>query len=215
MLLTGCILVALVVLSFYLAYSDLLATRTYLGWILLAVFLIFFIRFADLWVTKLDNPFHMFFAVLLLALIFLSQGPLLSELISQSVLPDPSKGLKLIKDYSEAERKVAQDDYTGAILEYEKVIAKTPDDTVARFRLAELCYENEDYRKAAMAYEALVARARQLDMRQHCSALTRLADIYTNHLGDKESAKKHIRTIIETYPDTKYSGYAADRLANL
>jgi tetratricopeptide (TPR) repeat protein len=201
--------------SIYLAFSGYLPGRTYIGWTFLGFYVTIFLAFAIFWLRPMQNPFMQFFAALLLGLLLATQGPLVVELISQAVMPDPSKGLKLIKVYTEAEKRVVQDDLPGAIEEYEKVIAEDPDDVTARFRLAELCYQNEEYRKAAMAYEALLAREKGLDVNRHCSALTRLSEIYAQHLGDTKSARKHVQTIIDKYPGTKYAGYAMDWLENL
>jgi hypothetical protein len=91
------------------------------------------------------------------------QGLFVLELVTYTFMPDPSKGLKPMNVYSLAEKKALQDDLTGAIAEYEKVIAEAPDDLTARLRLAELCCENEDYKKAVMACETLLAREQRLD----------------------------------------------------
>ena len=210
-----CILLMLGSLSVYLAYSGHIPGRTHIGWAVLAAYLIVYLLFAIVWVSTIHDPFSSMFAVVGLALLLALEAPLLLELISQSVLPDHSKGLKLIEVHTEAERKAAQDDLPGAIAEYERVIAENPADTVARFRLAELSYQNQEHRKAATTYEALLAHTHGLDISQHCSALTRLSEIYARHLGDPQTARRHIQTIIETYPDTKYANYAADHLENL
>lgn len=209
------ILLVLAGLSIFLAYSGYLEGRTYIGWAYLVVFLVIYFQFVSLWYKKMDTAFGMYVSALGLTLLLMTQGPLVVELISQALLPDPSKGLKLVKVYSEAEKKVAQDDLPGAILEYEKVIAKDPEDIVARFRLADLCHQNEDYRKAALAYESIIARKQQLSMSQHCSALTRLSELYSEHLHDVQKAGIFVQAIIDQYPGTKYADYAAERLKNL
>ncbi|RJP65265.1 MAG: hypothetical protein C4532_17875 [Candidatus Abyssobacteria bacterium SURF_17] len=208
-------LLVLTGVSIYLAYSGYIPGRTHLGWAYFGFVLTVYFAFAYLCFRSIHDPFALFGSVLLMSLLLATQGPFVLELISQSIMPDPSKGLKLIKVYTEAERKAAQDDLPGAIAEYEKVIAEDPDDMTARFRLAELCYENEEYRKAAMSYEAILTRASRLDVHQHCSALTRLSEIYATHLNDIKGARKHVKTIIEKYPGTKYAGYAMERLDKL
>jgi len=210
-----CILLALGALSIYLAYSGYIPGRTHIGWTVVGVYLLIYLLFAITWLSTVHDPFSSLFAVVGLALLLALEGPLVLEIVTQSILPDHSKGLKLIEVHSEAERKVAQDDLPGAITEYERVILENPVDITARFRLAELCYENQEYRRAANAYEALLAYAERLDISQHCSALTRVSEIYSQHLGNPESARRYIQVIIETYPDTKYADYAGDRLQNL
>jgi tetratricopeptide (TPR) repeat protein len=209
------LLILMIALSFYLAYSDYLRGRTYIGWGFLVVFAAIYLEFASLWFKRSQGATDMFIAVIACVFLLMTQGPLIVELISLAVMPDPSRGVKLVKVYTEAERKVSQDDLPGAILEYEKVIAEDPDDIVARFRLAELCHQNEEYRKSALAYEAILARKEQLSTSQHCSALTRLSDIYAERLNDAQTARKFVQTIIDEYPGTKYAGYAMDRLKNI
>jgi tetratricopeptide (TPR) repeat protein len=214
------ILIVLAALSVFLAYSGYLPGHTSIGWALLAVYFVVYCAFVFRWLPGLeikgfgDAPravATMLFCGFLLGI----QGPLVLELVSHLVLPDPSRGLKLIKVYSEAETKVVKDDLPGAILEYEKVIAEDPDDIVARFRLAELCCQNEEYRKAAMGYEAILARKKLLSTSQHCSALTRLSEIYAEHLNDTATARTFVQTIVDQYPGTKYAGYAIERLKNI
>ena len=69
-----------------------------------------------------------------------------------------------------------------------------------------------DTHAVAELYEALLEHGKKLGMSGHCTALTRLADIYSVHLGDQERGNTHIRTIVEKYPNTKYAEYARERL---
>jgi tetratricopeptide (TPR) repeat protein len=110
---------------------------------------------------------------------------------------------------------VTLEDLPGAITQYERIIAEDPGELSARFRLAELCSENEDYRKAAGVYENILEQANEIGVDQHCSVLTRLSEIYAHRLDDADSARRHIHTIIKKYPDTKYAGYARDRLDSI
>ena len=162
--------------------------------------------FASAWLKDMGDAGGLFIAAITLALILMTQGPLLFETITQSFVPNSSSGLKLLKVHTEAEKKVIEDDLPGAIAEYESIVAKDPEDLDALYRLAEICCQNHDYAKAAKAYHAIVARGRDLGIGQHCSALTRLSEIYANNLGDIEKARKCIRTIITEYPETKYAG---------
>jgi len=212
------LLLVLGLLSIRLTLSGYFSGRSNIGWIYLGVCVLIFLvcaggrsRMGASAGAMFGSLFHVIFLGLLLGL----QTPLIIELISQLIVPDPGKGLKLIKTYSEAETKVAADDLTGAIAEYEKVIAKDRGDITARLRLAELRYLNKEYHMAAADYEALLSHANKLDVSQHCSALTRLSDIYAQHLGDTEQARKHISTIVEKHPNTKYADYANERLTNL
>ncbi len=149
------------------------------------------------------------------AAILATQWPFVLELFSRSFLPDPSRGLKVIKTYSAAERRVSADDLPGAIEEYEKEIASDPGDVTARFRLADLCYQNKDYPKSIDAYKGLLELKSKLDIHQHCSALMRISEIYAQNLNNVEQAREYLDIIIREHGDTKYAVFAADRLQNL
>jgi len=212
----GSLLLVMIIISLWFAFSGWVERYTILGWVFLAVFSAVYISFCKVWfatlVDSISGIMISLLSVVLSGLILATQGPLLLELISRSVLPDPSRGLKLLKVHTEAERKVAEDDLPGAIEEYQKIIAKDPDDITARFRMADLCYQNKDYRKAVEAYRALAELNEKLDLSQQCSALMRLSEIHAGNLGDLRGARKYLEKIIEEHPDTKFSEYATNRL---
>jgi tetratricopeptide (TPR) repeat protein len=211
------LVVLLVFASFWLVSSEYLETHTTHGWIFLLVFLGVYFHFCMLLFNLIEfSDIIAALAVMAIAsLILFTQGPFILTLISSTFVPDASKGLKLLKTYSEAERNVAAEDLPGAISEYEKVIAEDPDDMTARFRLADLCYQSKDYPKAVEAYKTLATLKDKLDQYQHCSALMRLSEIHAQNLGDIETARKYLQDIAREYADTKFAGYAQNRLDNL
>jgi len=212
------VLTILGAISIYLTFTGFFPGRAHYGWALLGIsFTVFFgsvVINAGAGEIGFETVFSLVYVLFLSAFLAL-QGPLVLEMISLTVIPDPSKGLKPLKVHTEAEKKVVEDDLPGAIAEYERIITEDPEDYDARFRLAELCCENQEYRKAATVYEEVLKLAEGLSVSQRCSALTRLSEIYASHLGDVNNARRCIRTIIESHPDTKYAGYAEDRLSNL
>lgn len=210
------ILVLLLVWSVQMAYSGVLVGRTYIGWTLFVVYLLLYFPFAVAWYRDIrDVDATMIFHILFLILLILPLGALGAELLTLDFMPDPSRGLKLLRVHTEAEKKVAQDDLPGAIEEYEKMIANNSDDIAARLRMAELCIEIKQYERAAAAYEATLKKAPKLGTDQHCSILTQLSEIYARHLGEIEKARGFVRMIIDQYPDSSYADFAKDRLANL
>jgi tetratricopeptide (TPR) repeat protein len=212
------LLFGLGILSIHLTRSDYIAARPYVGGALLgitgAVFCLYTIGLGRTQPSA-GALFGSLFYNVLLAVLLAMQIPLILELISQAILPNPGKNLRLLRSYSAAEKKILQGDLPGAIAEYEEALKEVRDDTDAHFRLAELYFDNGDYGKAAKTYETALASAKKLGKDQHCLALTRLSEIYKDHLHDTESARKHLQTIIEKYPETKYAGYATDRIENL
>ena len=212
------VLLGLGLLSIQLTFSGYIGGRPSVGWTIAGTALAIFLA-CTAGLSRISSSseamFGALFHIMLLGLLLALQAPLVIELVSQLVVPDPSRGLKLMKSYSEAETRVAAEDLTGAIKEYEKVLSKDSGDVTARLRLAELRCQNGEYRRAAADYEALLAHPKKLGISRHCSALTRLSEIYSQHLDDIENARKHIRTIMDTYPKTKYADYASEHLKTL
>ena len=210
-------LVVLAVVSLQFAFSGNVDGRQYLGWILLIAFGALTYEFIGTWMAMHPGPTSRFLAGLVGAILLGTQAPLLIELIiiMLAAVSDRSGGLKLLKVHTEAEKKVVQDDLPGAILEYESIIAEDPGDIEARFRLAELRYQNKEYHKSAAAYEALLGYVQELDMDRHCSILTRLSEIYAHQLGDIETARAFVQRIVTEYPNTRYAGYARERIDSL
>lgn len=201
-----------------LTSSEFIRNHTTTGWVLLGIYLVLCFTFMFRWLGSMSNETVLINILKILVVctcLLYIQSLFVLELITCTFMPDPSKGLTLMNVYSLAEKKALQDDLAGAIAEYEKVIAEEPEDITARLRLAELCCENAEYKKAVMAYEALLARAKRLDANQYCTVHSRLSDIYAARLADREAARKHVRAIIEKYLDSKYAQLAEDRLATL
>ena len=215
LLLTLGLLIVLTILSLKLSGSGILAAYPYIGWTYLLVYMLIYIPFVAAWHMHFElSVLTLPYIIMLIALIY----PLCvlgAELASLALVPDPSKGLKLLKVYSAAEKKVAEDDLPGAIEEYEAVIARHPNDIAPRLRMADLCHEAKQYERAAAAYEKLAGKPQGLNVDQHCSVLTRLSEIYARHLGQLEKARETVQEIIERYPDTDYAKFAKERLNNL
>ena len=213
------ILGLLLILSYFayrLSISGILDNYEYIGWIYFGTYLAIYIPFVAAWYRASGEikGWEILY-IILLAVIILPLGHLGAELIKVAVMPDLSKGLKLLKVHTEAERKVADDDLPGAIEEYEKVLAKDSSDIAARLRMADLCNEAKQYEKAAAVFEILLKKPQGLGVDQHCSVLTRLSEIYARQLGEYEKARGAVQVIIDKYPDTEYANFAKDRLSNL
>ncbi len=213
--LTFGLLIIMTIGSVKLSGSGILVAHSYVGWIYILVYMLIYIPFVAAWhqhfgITVMTLPYIIMFIALIYPLSVLG-----SELAMVALIPDPSKGLKPLKVYSAAERKVSEDDLPGAIAEYELEIARDPKDVAARLRLADLCSEAKQYEKAVTAYEALAGKPRGLNVDQHCSVLTRLSELYSRHLGQMEKARVAVQEIIERYPDTNYAKFAEERLKNL
>jgi tetratricopeptide (TPR) repeat protein len=208
-------LITLGVVFSYLANSGLLYEYRYLGWLVLLADLAIFFSTA----VKLSSAgglggaalFYLFF----LGLLFASQRGPIVDLLILTFTPDRSDGLKLIKSYSKAERKIIEDDLGGSVAEYEHAVTEDPDDVEARLRLAEVLFKNADHEKSAEAYEEVLQRERKLSAERRSLILTRLANIHADKFGDKEKARELLQSIIDAYPETRFSEYAKERLAGL
>ncbi len=208
------LLIGLGILSNHLTFSGYIPGNTKIGWTLVcAALAVFFWPLILMLRSEQAGGVGILLHIIFLSVLLAMQAPLVAELIT--LIPDRSRGLKALKVHSEAEKRVNDDDLSGAIEEFERIIAEDPHDLEARFRLAEVCCRNNEYRRAATTYEALLKSAKKLEMSSHCVALTRLSEIYAQHLGDVGRAREIINSIIEKYPNTKYARYAKDRLSTL
>lgn len=202
------------IIGIYLTYSGYLPGRTYLGWLVVGATFAVLLGTA-IWSLKTSGDMGSFGMILALSFASLIQLPLIAELIARASLPDPSRGLKVLRVHTEPEKMVAEENLPGAIKEYEKIIEKDPKDLEARFRLAELCAENKEYKRSVNAYEALLPTMKKQATDKYCIILTRLSELYSRHLGEPEKARQHLQTIITQNPDTKYAEYAQENLTNL
>jgi tetratricopeptide (TPR) repeat protein len=203
-------------LAVRLANSGIVQGYEYVGWAYLGAYMVVYIPFVAAWFRATGDISGMeILYIIMFAVLIIPVGILGAELAAQALVPDSSKGLKLLKVNSAAERKVAEDDLPGAIAEYESALAKDPNDVAARLRMADLCQEAKEYEKAATAYEALAGKPRGLNVGQRCSVLTQLSEIYARHLGQMEKAREAVQKIIDLYPDTDYAKFAGERLKNL
>jgi tetratricopeptide (TPR) repeat protein len=209
------IVIPLAVVSLKLAFSGNLEGRLVQGWILLIAVCALAYELVARWMAMAPGPNATLTAGLLGALLFGSQAPLVLSLLTHTFSFNRSKGLNLLEVHSEAERLAIDDDLPGAAREYARIVSENPGDIESMFRLAEVLYENGEYRKSARAYEHLLGHADELGMARHCSVLTRLSELYAQHLADVERARAFTKAIVKAYPDSRYARYAMDRLRNM
>lgn len=199
------------VVSIRLTGNDFFKTRRSAGWALMGVALAIFFPAVSWMGMSMGAIFYAVFLSMILAL----QGPLMLELVTLALMGDRSAGLKLLKSYSMAERNIIEDDLSGSIAEYESAVAEDPDDVEARLRLAEVSFQNAEYRKTVEAYEAALHRGKKLSAERKCLILTRLAQIHAEQFGEPDKARRLLETIIKKYPNTRFSEYAQERMAGL
>ena len=212
---SGLLLLLLMGTSLWFAFSGNVEDHSQLGWLLLGAFAAAFLFFFISLFRIVVDPRVLYISVIGSVLILMTQGPLLFELLSRSFFSNSAGNLTLMKSYSIPERMVSEDDISGAIAEYEKLIREDPADIVARFRIADLYCRTTKYEKAVQAYETLVSLKGKLDVNQHCSALMRLSEISAQQLADIASARQYLERIIREYPESRMAGYAAERLKTL
>ncbi len=208
-------MIALGVVLFNLAKSGYLHEHTYVGWAVLGVELAIFFWAAVRQAGAPGSGFTALAYIFFLGLIFATQAFHISELFVLTFAPDRSDGLKVIKTYSIVERKIIEDDLRGSIAEYEGAVADDPGDIEARLRLAEMLFRNEDYEKCGETYEDVLKRERRLSAERHCLILTRLAKIHAEQFSDPDKARELLLSIIDKYPDTRFSKYARECMAGL
>ena len=211
-------IVAIVVLGsvfFWLANSGYLGGYKYVGWALLGAELVITFSAVVGQASAEGMGFIALFYILFLTYMLAMQASPIAELLILTFAPDRSAGLKLLKSYSIAERMIIEEDLSGSITEYEDAVADDPSDIEARLRLAEVLFQNAEYRKAVEAYESALRIGKGLGAERRCLILTRLAQIDAEQLGELDKARNLLETIIKKYPDTRFSNYAEERMARL
>ena len=209
------VLLLLGIISIHRAFSERPAGRDNIGRAILGISLGVFLLSVGGWMRTGASGCSLLGLIFVLGCLAAMQAPLIAELLSEALMPDPSKGLTVTSDHSKAESDSIKGDFKCAVEEYERVIAKDQRDAVAHFELAELYLEKKDYHKAVGMYEEGLAHAKKLRREQYSSAHTRLADIYAHHLYDVEAARRHLQAIMKKYPGTAYADYAAESLDKL
>lgn len=110
--------------------------------------------------------------------------------------------------------KIAQGDYAGAIAEYQGMVNKNPSDTLALSEMAKIyCDHLEEPQTAAELLEAAVQR--DLAPADAGFLMSRLVDVYWDHMQDAIRARQLLIHIAETMPNTKFSANAVHRLREI
>lgn len=113
---------------------------------------------------------------------------------------------------SKAAAKMAQGDFTGAIAEYEKMLASNPGDTLAISEIAKLHAEKlDDPRRAAAFLEAQIS-CRSWNEEDGAFLLFRLADVHEKALHDFDGALEVLARVISQFPNTRHSANAHHRV---
>lgn len=113
--------------------------------------------------------------------------------------------------HNDAQARVAQGDYEGAIRIFLEIFEKDPADVHALSEAGRLHAEKRgDIASAAAVFEnALQA---ELPHEQSAFIANKLVDVYWNYQGDAARAKGLLAQIIETMPETKYAANALHRV---
>lgn len=108
--------------------------------------------------------------------------------------------------YGKAKIFIAEGKFKEAIAEYERILGEYPNDNYSRQQIAEIYAERlKDYSKAVEEYKKLLGM--KLDESRIVSTLNRLADLYGDHLNNRQGAVEALQEIVRRYP----GGLNADR----
>ena len=156
-------------------------------------------------------------AILYGGLLFALFGLPLIRRIGEGVtrLYEPSdSSFRIVPEYSVAEARAKEGNYSEAIEEYRKVIAEHPNDIFARVRIADLALTNlGDVKLAERELRKAFKRARGEDS----SALVanRLADLYQHNLHNPDRAMWALEQLYKRLPGTKAAARAEERILSL
>lgn len=113
---------------------------------------------------------------------------------------------------SKAAAKVAQGDYKGAIVEYEKLLASNAEDTLAISEIAKLQAEKLNEPRSALVFLEAQIASRSWSQDNEAFLLDRLADIHLETLNNIEGALEVLEKIIAQFPNTRHSANAHHRV---
>lgn len=162
--------------------------------------------------------------VILLFTGMVATGLVAAGLIVSSVLPKVGEGVGNMlfnpgeqadeHPHHDAITAMARGDYKKAVHEYQRIIDKDPEDTLAYSEAARiLCDKLHDCAGAAALLEG--ALDREWAPEDAAFVSLRLADVYWTHLHDAPRARELLLQIMETVPDTKSAATAAHKLHEL
>jgi tetratricopeptide (TPR) repeat protein len=208
-------LIGLALFSLRLAFSGGPRDRPLTGWIVFLLSIFLTREVIGGFINSYPDPSVRITVGIVGVILFGCQAPLIIALVTELFTPRGSASLKLLETHSKAERLAVEDDLPGAVNEYKRIVAENPADIEAISRLADLLYEDGEFRESAKVYEDLLRRSDDLGMARHCSVLTKLVELHANNFGDMEKARSFAEAIIKKYPNSRYAGFARSRISNM
>lgn len=111
-----------------------------------------------------------------------------------------------------AQGDLAQGDYGGAIIEYERMLVDNPEDTLAISEIAKLWAERLHDPQRAIAFLETQIESRVWGQEDGAFLLFRLADIHLEALGDFGGALAVLEKVTSQFPNTRHSANAHHRV---
>lgn len=116
--------------------------------------------------------------------------------------------------HSDAQAKMAQGDFPGAIEEYRRAFEADPSDTLALSEIARIyCERLQDFDLAAAALEQALQNEWPHD--QAAFLASRLVDVYWKYQHDAVRARPVLIQIVESMPETRHAANATHRLLEI
>jgi tetratricopeptide (TPR) repeat protein len=113
--------------------------------------------------------------------------------------------------YGRARALIIDGKFNEAIGEFSKILEESPDDDYSRQQIAEIYAEHlKNYHKAIEEYKKLLEM--KIDENRSISTLSRLADLYGDHLNERRIAVEMLEEIVRRYPDSPNANRARRRL---
>ena len=111
--------------------------------------------------------------------------------------------------------KLNQGDYEGALEEYRALSEASPEDRFPVAEMAKIALERLEDPEGARSILERALEEREWEIDDAAFFLFRLAEIYTEHLGQPEQALAIYESIIESFPETRHSANATHKLRDL
>lgn len=113
---------------------------------------------------------------------------------------------------TQASAKIAQGDYAGAVVEYERLLAINPEDTLAIWEIARLRAEKLAEPKLAVSFLETQITNRTWSQDKGAYLLFRLAELHQDTLNDFDGALAVLERVMAQFPNTCHSANAHHRV---
>jgi len=118
-------------------------------------------------------------------------------------------------DNMKAAAKLAQGDYNGAIDEYEKIAAATPDEPFPIGEIAKIHADKKNDPRRALAFLSERLEGKEWSPDAAAFIMFRMVELQSEKLKDYQAAHDLLEEVIANFPNTRHSANAHHKLAEV